>query len=140
MERANVGVGTLIVRDGLFLLQKRTGSHGEGTWSTPGGHIDFGETPVQTAVRETKEETGLAIGGGKVVAMTNDVFESDGKHYVTIWVLAEDVGDDEIVLKTDESSEHGWFPLDAFPSPLFVPLQNLLNGGSLIPFDLQTLS
>ncbi len=140
MDRAKVGVGVLIVKDGLLLLQKRTGSHGEGSWSCPGGHIEFGETPEQTAIRETKEEVGLTIGGGQIVALTNDLFEVEQKHYITIWVLAEDIGDEEIVLKKDETSEHGWFPIDTLPSPLFVPLGNLLNGRSLIPFDHSTLA
>lgn len=140
MQRAQVGVGVLIVRDGLFLLQKRTGSHGAETWSTPGGHIDMGETPVQTAIRETKEETSLTIASGAVIAITNDVFEREGKHYITLWVLAEGIGDDTIVLKQDEAIKHGWFPLDAFPSPLFAPLENLLNGKSLIPCDVSSLT
>ncbi len=140
MDRAKVGVGVLVAKDGLLLLQKRTGSHGAETWSAPGGHIDYGETPVETAIRETKEETGLTIGSGRIVAITNDVFEKESKHYVTLWVLAEDIGDDAIVLKKDEASEYGWFPLDALPAPLFLPLANLLSGKSLIPFDPSSLA
>jgi hypothetical protein len=32
-----------------------------GIWVAPGGHIDAGETPWDAAVRETGEETGLAV-------------------------------------------------------------------------------
>ncbi|MBI5346885.1 MAG: NUDIX domain-containing protein, partial [Chlamydiae bacterium] len=31
------------------------------TWLPPGGHVDPNETPVETAIREVKEETGLDI-------------------------------------------------------------------------------
>lgn len=139
-QRAQLGTGVLILKDDLLLLQKRASSHGEGTWSTPGGHIEYGETPERTAIRETEEEVGLTIGGGRIVAITNDVFENEEKHYVTLWLLAEDIGDDPIILKADETSDYGWFPLDALPSPLFLPMQTLLQGGSLIPFDLSSLA
>ena len=32
-----------------------------GFWSIPGGHIDEGEDPLATAIREVKEETGVTI-------------------------------------------------------------------------------
>ena len=32
-----------------------------GIWLQPGGHIDPGETPAEAAVRESTEETGLAV-------------------------------------------------------------------------------
>lgn len=33
-----------------------------GGWTTPGGKIDPGEEPLQAALRELKEETGLEVG------------------------------------------------------------------------------
>jgi 8-oxo-dGTP pyrophosphatase MutT (NUDIX family) len=32
-----------------------------GIWLQPGGHVDPGETPAEAAVRESTEETGLAV-------------------------------------------------------------------------------
>jgi 8-oxo-dGTP diphosphatase len=135
MDRAKVGTAVFIVRDGLLLMQKRAGMHGIGTWCIPGGHIEFGEAPEQTVIREAKEEVGVSIATARIVAITNDVFHESGKHYVTLWLLADGIGDEEPVPQPGEASEVGWFPLDALPSPLFPPLENLLNGGSMIPFD-----
>ena len=86
------GVSVLIRRDDQVLLIKRRGSHGAGTWACPGGHIDFGETPEACGERETREEVGLAIAGLRFIGITNDVFEAEGKHYITIWMEARYVG------------------------------------------------
>lgn len=48
--------GVLLMSGDLVLLQLRANSHHSGTWSTPGGSLDQGETPVQAALREVHEE------------------------------------------------------------------------------------
>lgn len=49
------GSAVVIGRRGVLLhLHKRLG-----LWLQPGGHVDAGEAPPDTAVRETREETGL---------------------------------------------------------------------------------
>ncbi|MBZ4558580.1 NUDIX domain-containing protein [Mycobacterium avium subsp. hominissuis] len=52
-----------------ILLQHRAGwsQHG-GTWGLPGGACDSHETPEQTALRETREETGLSADQLRVFA------------------------------------------------------------------------
>lgn len=47
--------------DPRVLLGERGAAPAEGRFSTPGGHVDFGEEPRTTAVRELAEETGLRV-------------------------------------------------------------------------------
>ncbi len=42
-----------------ILLVKRSVNPKKGMWCLPGGYMELGETPKQTALRELKEETGL---------------------------------------------------------------------------------
>ena len=49
--------GAFIIRDGKVLLQKENKGH----WGMPKGHVEDGETEVETAIREVKEETNLDI-------------------------------------------------------------------------------
>lgn len=129
-KRASVGVGVLVVKDSKILLLKRTGSHGEGTWSAPGGHIDFGESPEATAVRETKEEVGIEIADVQFKAITNDIFPDDNKHYITVWMQGRYTGGQSSVASKRELTDVDWFAFDELPTPLFVPLKNLIEGHS----------
>jgi 8-oxo-dGTP diphosphatase len=87
-DHPRIGVAVVIERNGQVLLVKRKNAHGAGTWAVPGGHLEFGETPEECAVRETREEVGIAISGAKFAAITNDLFPNEGKHYITIWMRA----------------------------------------------------
>jgi 8-oxo-dGTP diphosphatase len=104
-EKPNVGTALIITRDDTLLLMKHKGPHGAGTWSPPGGHLDFGETLEGCAAREAKEEVGL-----------------EGKP----------IGEPRIVSK-QEVAEIGWFAWDALPEPLFLPLENLVRANSYPP-------
>lgn len=47
----------------------------------------------QCAVREVLEETGLCIHNVQFGHVTNDIMKDQGKHYVTIFMMAECVGE-----------------------------------------------
>ena len=52
---------------GRLLLVRRGREPGRGLWSLPGGRCEPGEDAAATAVRETREETGLAVRAGAVL-------------------------------------------------------------------------
>lgn len=60
--------------DGTVLTFRRTD---DGTWSLPGGFSEVGEAPPETAVRETREETGLAV---ETVALQDVYWRPPGRH------------------------------------------------------------
>jgi 8-oxo-dGTP diphosphatase len=123
-----VGVACVVMRAGRVLLIRRQRSHGAGSWSTPGGHLDFGETPAACAIRETEEETGIRVGRVEFLAITNDVFVDAGKHYITVWMRGDAADGDACIRDPAEVAEVGWFDPAALPSPLFLSLENLLAG------------
>lgn len=125
-----VGVAIIITKDDQVLLMKRKGVHGIGTWSTPGGHLEFGETPEQCAAREAKEEVGLDVVDIRFRAITNDIFETSGRHYITIGMEGKSISNDPMIAAENEVEEIGWYAWDALPSPLFLPLENLLKENS----------
>ncbi|MFN7988951.1 MAG: NUDIX hydrolase [Thermoanaerobaculia bacterium] len=57
-----VTVAAVVERDGRFLVvEERPPGSGEVVWNQPAGHVDPGEPILDALVRETLEETGLAL-------------------------------------------------------------------------------
>jgi len=124
-RRPLVGVGVLIIRNGKVLLGKRKGSHGEGAWCLPGGHLEYGESFENAAKREVFEETGLKIDGLEVISVSNDIMY--GKHYVTIGLKPALVEGDVKLKEHDKAEEWDWFEFDALPEPLFVASERIIK-------------
>ena len=128
MNVPRVGVGVLIFDHHRLLLGQRQQSHGNGTWGPPGGHLEFGETFQECALREAKEETGLVIVSPEVVAITNDVFQEANKHYVSIFMKAKHPIDQTVQnIEKDKVIAWEWFNINAIPNNLFLPLKTLLQ-------------
>lgn len=128
-NRPKVGVGVCIVKNGKVLLGQRLNAHGAGSWSFPGGHLEYAESWEECANREVSEETGLKIGNVVFAAATNDIFEAENKHYVTIYMKAEWSAGDPEILEPEKMIKWQWFNWDDLPEPLFIPMQNLLATG-----------
>jgi 8-oxo-dGTP diphosphatase len=130
VERSpQVGVGVIIVRDGLVLLGERIGSHGAGTWALPGGHLEFGESIENCARRETEEETGLILCQITQAPYTNDVMPAEDKHYVTVFVQARALTGEAKLLEPNKCRGWKWFNWSALPENLFKPLKTLVEHG-----------
>jgi 8-oxo-dGTP diphosphatase len=121
-----VGIAVIVLRDGKVLLGRRVSvSHGAGTWQFPGGHLESFEEIEDCAVREVAEETGLVLGRLRRGPYTNDRFISEGRHYVTLYVVAEAPEGTPEVREPAKCAEWGWFDWDELPEPLFLPILNL---------------
>jgi len=132
-KKVGVGVGVMILKDGKVLLGRRhsdpekasSALRGEGTWTLPGGKLEFGESFEEAAIRETKEETGMDLLNPKVICINNDKIES--AHFVTIGLLAEGFNGEPKVMEPDRIVEWRWFSFDNLPAPLFFPSEKVLK-------------
>lgn len=122
-----IGVGVLVFNNkNQILLAKRKNAHGDGTYSAPGGHLEYGESPEYCAIREVKEETNLDIINPEFFALTNDIFEEESKHYITILMKAYyNEGDVITNMEPEKSEDWAWFDYNNLPKNLFLPLKNL---------------
>lgn len=60
-RQLKVGAGALVEQEGRLLLLQRTGEPFKRCWNLPAGYAEADEDPTETAVRETREETGLQV-------------------------------------------------------------------------------
>lgn len=72
----------LIKDDKVVVTKYKEGNKKSGYYDIPGGKIEEGETPKQTAIREMKEETGLKVGnlkykGNMIIEYHNRIFDFD---------------------------------------------------------------
>lgn len=128
-----VGVGVFVRREGKILLGRRRGSHGAGAWALPGGHLEYREELEACARREVAEETNLSVRNVEFGAVTNDVFEDEDRHYVTIFMVCDYAEGELTTMEPHTCEVWGWFAWDDLPRPLFLPLENLLKT-SFTPF------
>lgn len=132
-KKIGVGFGVLILKNGKILLGKRhddpikasSALHGEGTWTMPGGKLDFGETFEEGAQREVMEETGIQVNELQCVSLANNI--AHDAHFVTVGFLCENFSGEAQVKEPDEITEWKWFDLKKLPTPIFPPSQEVLN-------------
>lgn len=125
-----VGASAVVLREGRVLFGRRRGAHGARTYAFPGGKVSPGEQPVDTVIRELREETGLVVKDVQSIAWTSDLFLADGLHYVTLHHLVE-VGPnaEPKVLEPQKCDGWGWYSWADLPAPLFLPAAHLVQTG-----------
>jgi 8-oxo-dGTP diphosphatase len=127
-KRPRVGIGVFVWKDGKFLMGRRLSSHGDSTWSIPGGHLEYEESWEECAEREVLEETGLHITNIRFLAATNDIFPEHKKQYATIWMESDWLSGEPAVTEPDKWIDMQWREITDLPEPLFEPCwRNLKN-------------
>ncbi len=116
--RPVAAVLAVVVRDRAVLLVRRANPPDAGLWGFPGGKIEGGETIAEAALRELREETGVAACADRVLTALDAIDTApDGAirhHYLMVAVLCRwSSGDPEAA---DDAQEAGWFDVAALPA------------------------
>lgn len=133
IKKVGAGFGVLVIRDNKVLLGKRNDDpekassemSGEGTWTMPGGKLEYGESFEQGAIRELKEETNLDVHEVKVICVENSV--GPKAQFVTIGLQAISFDGEPQVLEPEEITEWKWFELNNLPEKVFQPSRYVLE-------------
>jgi 8-oxo-dGTP diphosphatase len=92
-DRPWVGVGIVVWRGDEILLVRRAKPPRMGEWSIPGGAQSLGETVFEAAIREVREETGIAIRPTGIVTVVDSIIRDAEQrpqfHYTLVEISAE---------------------------------------------------
>ncbi len=121
-HRVQPGASAFVLNDkGELLLQKREDN---GFWGMPGGRADPGESIATTCAREVWEETGFEVRVDRLIGVYSDPTQfnigryRDGavNQFVNLCFACTITGG--AICTSDESTDIGFFSLDALPEPL----------------------
>jgi 8-oxo-dGTP diphosphatase len=121
------------LRDEQVLLVRRITEPNRGLWVAPGGKLEPGESPAECAVREMREETGLAIDRPVLRAVMTETSPRADYQWLTFIFVAWDFAG--TFTPAEGIGEFRWVPIDEvakLPIPpadaIFFP--RLLEDGS----------
>lgn len=102
MEKIELTTLCLIFQNEKILLQNRTAKEWGG-YALPGGHVEKGESIVESVIREMKEETGLDIRRPKLCGIKQ--FPKNGGRYLVFLFKTDEFSGE---LHSSEEGEMQW--------------------------------
>ena len=112
MERKlRIGVYGVATNDGHVLLTQLFGDNPfAGSWTLPGGGMDFGESPEETLLREFREETSLVPEIGALIDIISYVPRPE-LHVIQIIYRVDAHGDPSVLEEDGSTVDVRWVPI-----------------------------
>lgn len=135
--KVHVGTAALVINPLSRLLMIRraqNATHGGGTWSVPGGWLDYGETPEEGVLRELKEEVNISGTHARFVGLVTNTHPEPVDHVVCLFYkVTYDAYMIPTIMEPDKHIEHDWVPLNKVKDlELFAPMRSFIQHQSLM--------
>ncbi|WP_222709545.1 NUDIX domain-containing protein [Microbispora sp. CSR-4] len=107
----------LLLTDGeKVLLGRRQGTgYADGEWQImPSGHLEEGESVVDAAVREAREELGIEVDGCEVVHVMHH-HNAGGTARIGMFLMPHSITGTPVNAEPHKCAELAWFPFDRLP-------------------------
>ncbi len=111
-----------------FLIQKTSMQKG-GHFSSTGGHVDYGEEPIDTIKREVKEELGIDISNDNIVDLGYLVVDFPVRF---VFYLKKDINLKDVILQKDEVESISYMSEDKLRE---IISNGLMHAGHTKVFD-----
>ncbi|MFC3614681.1 NUDIX hydrolase [Lutimaribacter marinistellae] len=107
-----LGALAVVLRDNHVLLAQRGKDPGRGMWGFPGGHVEWGETVAETAMRELHEETSIHARAGEILTHFDLILREGDEvktHYLLVGVACRyERGEPQA---GDDAMDAAWIPI-----------------------------
>ena len=131
--KPGLGVGVMIIKEGKILLGLRNSNkekasselQGQGTWTMPGGKVEFMEKLVDAAKRELEEETSLKATKLDLLCISDDM--TNTAHYVTVAFIVREYTGEAKAMEPETILEWKWFDLNDLPTNLYNPSKKCIE-------------
>lgn len=121
----HVAAFVLLLRgDETFVLRRANTGWADGMWTIPSGHVEKGETPIEAAIKEAKEEAGVIVEACDLrfvhVHAVDDV-------YVNFYFVAEKFEGEPYLAEPEKCSEVAWVKLTDLPEDTIVHIPKVID-------------
>jgi ADP-ribose pyrophosphatase YjhB (NUDIX family) len=110
-----VAVAAVIIRDGEFLMSRRTWGFCKGQWQFPGGGLKWGKSFDDSVRDEVEEETGMTVERTKFITLYNRIIPEENHHYVVAFLRVWASGEPK-TMEPDKNTDWEWVPIRAVRS------------------------
>jgi len=109
-------VTVLLEENGKLLMGRRMLPPSAKRWEFLGGKIEKGESVVEAAAREIREEIGVKINSIEFVTIATSYHKEVGRRFRVFVVKAKIANGDTTIRDPEKIAELGWFPIADLPA------------------------
>lgn len=113
--------------DEVLLLRRANTGYEDGSYSVVAGHLDGGEEVVAAAIREAREEAGIALDPADLTIVGVMHRRADDGERIDFFLTAARWSGAVTNAEPHKCDELAWFPLDALPANVIPYVRRALD-------------
>ena len=131
-QAPSIRVSLLLFDPANRILLVKHRKNGREYWVLPGGHLEYGETIEECAVRELLEETSLTGKFDRLVSVSESIAPNGSRHIINLFALLQNETKGELKIGDGEDmlTDLRYFDLDELKNiTLYPDLKDFLKDG-----------
>lgn len=121
-------VAVFVMKEDTVLLTRRLNTwFGNNQFAPPGGLVDKGENPEESAVREVFEETGIRLNAADLQLFSKVLTDGQGRHFENHYYSIKKFTGTLENKEPDRHADVGWYPRENPPEDTMPHVLELLK-------------
>lgn len=114
----------LLRGDETFMLRRANTGWADGMWTVPSGHVEKGESVVEAAIKETKEEAGVIVKAEDLTFVHSHAVTDE---YINFYFTATKWEGEPYLAEPEKCSEVSWVKLSEIPGDTIFQIRSLIQ-------------